>query len=154
MILNQPVPSVGVNTTGQDSAAAGTANRNGVIFASAARTETADPTGDGAGVYVSPPFSNDWAKGLDLFVDTTSSGSGTLTVKLQKRDPASGNWYDLPGATTVAINDPADVLLTVYPGITVAANVSVSNHLGHVWRVHATVATASVTFSIGAVYLG
>ena len=130
------------------------ANLNGVIFASAARNQTDDPTGDGAGVYVSGEMHNTSALGVDIFADTTSTGTGTVAVKLQKKDPASGNWYDIAGATTGAIADPADVVLTVYPGIAETANVSVSDHLGGTWRVHATVATAAVTFSVGAVYLG
>lgn len=145
--VNQPVPSPG------NQGVADTANKNGIIFASAERTESADPHGLGAGIYVSEEMQNPGARGVDLFVDTTSTGAGTLTVKIQKKDPASGNWYDLTSATTAAINDPADVILTVYPGIAETANVSVSDHLGHIWRVHATVATAAVTFSIGAVYL-
>lgn len=147
-MTNQPVPAP--NNLG----AADNANRNGIIFASAARNETDDPAGLGAGIYVSDEFHNFNARGIDLFVDTTTSGAGGLAVKLQKKDPASGNWYDIAGATTSTINDPADVLLTVYPGIAETANVSVSDHLGLTWRVHATVTTASVTFSVGAVYLG
>ena len=146
-MFNQLVPSPG------NLGVADTANVNGVIFESASRDQTTDPTGDGAGVYVSTAMDNINARGIDLFVDTTSSGSGTLTVKIQKQDPASRNWYDLPGATTGSINDPADVLLTIYPGIGETANVSVSDVIGHTWRVHATVATAAVTFSVGATYL-
>ena len=144
---NQPVPSPG------NMGVADTTNYNGIIFAAAARNETDDPDGLGAGIYVSTEMHNFWAKGVDLFVDTTSSGSGTLAVKLQKKDPVSGTWFDVAGATTSTINDPADVNLTVYPGIAETANVSVSDHLGFIWRVHATVATASVTFSVGACYL-
>lgn len=145
--VNQPVPSTG------NQGVADTGNKNGIIFVSASRNETDDPAGLGAGIYVSEEMQNPGAKGVDLFADTTSTTAGTVTVKIQKKDPNSGNWYDLAGATTGAIADPADVLLTVYPGIAETANVSVSDHLGHIWRVHATVATAAVTFSVGAVYL-
>ena len=144
---NQYVPSPG------NLGVADSTNYNGIIFASAERNHTDDPAGLGAGIYVSTPMHNNWAKGVDLFCDTTSSTAGTLTVKIQKLDPASGNWYDLTSASSGSIADPADVILTVYPGIAETANVSVSDHLGHTWRVHATVATAAVTFSVGAVYL-
>ena len=147
-MLNQNVPSPG------NLGVADTANYNGVIFASAERNQTDDPTGDGAGIYVSADMHNVSARGLDLFVDTTSSTAGTLTVKVQRKDPASGTYFDIAGATTVSINDPADVNLTIYPGIAETANISVSDTLGHIWRVHATVATAAVTFSVGACYLG
>ena len=145
---NQPVPSPG------NLGVADTANLNGIIFASAERNNTDDPAGLGAGIYVSEPIQNFNARGVDIFVDTTSTTAGTVTVKLQKRDPSSGTWHDLTSATTGAIADPADAILTVYPGIAETANVSVSDHLGLTWRVHATVSTAAVTFSVGAVYLG
>lgn len=148
MILNQNVPSSGNLGT------ADTTNYNGIVFPLAARTESADPDGLGSGIYASPEMHNNWAKGVDIFIDTTTSGSGTVTVKLQKKDPAGGTWFDIPGAVSTSINDPANELFTVYPGIAETANVSVSDHIGHTWRVIATVATASVTFSVGAVYLG
>ena len=144
-MVNQPVP-YGVN-------AAGSSNKNGIIFAEASRSDSADPDGLGAGIYVSKEIVNDFARGVDVHVNTTTSGSGTLVVKLQKKDPATDTWADLPGAVTATLNDPADVILTVYPGIAETANVSVSDHLCHSWRVHATVATAAVTFAVGAVYL-
>lgn len=148
MVLNQPVPSPGNLGT------ADTANRNGIIFESSSRSESADPAGLGAGIYVSEDMHNFGARGVDIFVNTTSTTAGTVTVKLQKKDPNSGTWFDIAGATTTTIADPADEYFTVYPGIAETANVSVSDHLGLIWRVHATVATAAVTFSVGAVYLG
>ena len=148
MVLNQPVPSPG------NQGAADTANRNGIIFASAERNQTDDPAGLGAGIYVSDEMHNFSARGVDLFVDTTSTTAGTVTVKIQKKDPNSGTWHDLTSATTGSIADPADAILTVYPGIAETANVSISDHLGLIWRVHATVGTAAVTFSVGATYLG
>ena len=146
--INQPVIS------GNNLGAADTSNLNGVIFASAERNHTDDPAGLGAGIYVSDPIQNFNARGVDLFLNTTSTTAGTVTVKIQKRDPSSGTWHDLTSATTGAIADPTDAILTVYPGIAETANVSVSDHLGLTWRVHVTVATAAVTFSVGAVYLG
>ena len=131
----------------------GTIDNNNAIFPSAARTHTDDFDGLGAGVYASPEMHNLESKGVDIFVNTTSSGSGTVTVKLQKKDPASGSWFDIPSATGTAVNDPADEMLSVYPNIAETANISVSDHLGFTWRVIATVATAEVTFSVGAQYL-
>jgi len=142
--------------------AAGSSNLNGQIFSSAARNETDDPHGLGAGIYVSDPITNTSALGVRLFVSTTSSTAGTLTVKIQNYDNISDTWYDLDGAATGALADPNDAIITVYPGVAETSydsdpspsNVAVSDHLGLVWRVHATVATAAVTFSIGANYLG
>lgn len=150
MAVNQPVPSASPYGAPE---AAGTSNLNGVIFSSASRNQTDNPHGLGAGIYVSDEIVNLNAKGVDLFVNTTSSTAGTVIVKLQKKDPVSGTWFDLAGATTTTIADPADEYFTVYPGIAETANVSISDNLGLIWRVHATVATAAVTFSVGAVYL-
>ena len=144
--VNQPVPF-------SDARAASGSNRNGVIFLSAERNQTDDPDGLGAGLYASEEMHNPGARGVDIFVDTTSSGSGTVAVKVQKKDPNSGTWHDIVGAVTATLNDPADSVLTIYPGIAETANVSVSDHLGLTWRVVATVATAAATFSVGAVYL-
>ena len=146
--INQPVPSPG------NLGVADTGNRNGIIFPLAERNHTDDPAGLGAGIYVSEEMHNFNARGVDIFTDTTSSTTGTVTVKVQKKDPAGGAWFDLTSGTGAAINDPANEILTIYPGIAETANVSVSDHLGLTWRVHVTVATAAVTFSVGAVYLG
>ena len=146
--INQPVIS------GNNLGVADSSNLNGIILASAERNHTDDPAGLGAGIYVSDPIQNFNARGVDLFLNTTSTTAGTVTVKIQKRDPSSGTWHDLTSATTGAVADPADAILTVYPGIAETANVSVSDHLGLTWRRHVTVATAAVTFSVGAVYLG
>jgi len=158
-VINQPVPSA--HPYGHPEAA-GSSNLNGVIFASASRTESADPHGLGAGIYATEQITNPNARGVRVFITTTTSGSGTLTVKLQNYDPVSGIWYDIDGAATGALADPNDAVITVYPGIGETSydsdpspsQVAVSDHLGHVWRVHATVATAAVTFSVGATYLG
>ena len=147
-ISNRLVPSPG------NQGVADSTNYDGVIFASAARNQTDDPDGLGAGIYVSPEIHNFSARGVDVFVNTTSTTTGTVIVKLQKKDPVSGTWFDMAGATTTTIADPADEYFTVYPGIGETANVSISDNLGIIWRVHATVATAAVTFSVGAVYLG
>ena len=144
---NQHVPSPG------NQGVADSANLNGIIFPVASRNHTDDPDGLGAGIYVSPEMQNYWAKGVDIFTDTTTSGAGTVTVKIQKKDPASGTWFDLTSGTGAAIADPANEILTIYPGIAETANVSVSDHLGFIWRVHVTVGTAAVTFSVGACYL-
>lgn len=158
-VINQPVPSA--HPYGHPEAA-GSSNLNGVIFASASRDQTSDLHGLGAGIYVSDQIVNDRALGVRVFIATTSTGSGTLTVKLQNYDSTSNAWYDIDGAATGALADPNDAVISVYPGIgetdydsdPAPSQVAVSDHLGHVWRVHATVATAAVTFSIGASYLG
>jgi hypothetical protein len=95
------------------------------------------------------------AKGVRLF-SVVANGSGTVTTKIQVRDPATDAWVDLAGATTAALNNTTGIITTVYPGLTGiadSAGVTINQHLGVEWRAVATVATATETFSVGAVYL-
>jgi hypothetical protein len=125
------------------------AQRAGIILPAASRSNTVD-----SGVYVSTGIANYAASGLRLYIDVTDKHTnGTLTVKVQTKDPASTNWVDIPGATTPAIAATGTTTLTVFPSITETANVDVAQPLGVMWRVHATVATAFVDFSVGGDYL-
>lgn len=102
-------------------------------------------------------YVNPGAKGIRVFIDVTDvgAGPGTVTVKVQNRDPASLNWVDVPEATSGAISTTGTTTLTLYPGQEedTTAPVAVSEPLGVRWRLVATVATNAVTFSIGADYL-
>lgn len=147
MVNNQRVPAPG------NLGAADSANLNGIIFESSSRA---------AATYTSDALVNQNALGVRLFIVTTSTGSGTLTVTVENQDPASGDWFAIDGATTTAFDDPNDIMMTIYPSIAETSYdsdpqpsyVAVNDHLGHTWRVKAVVATAAVTFSIGAIYLG
>lgn len=134
-----PVPHAGPldATTG--------AQRDGIIIPSAAY---------GTGATTSPEYANYKAKGLLLYIDITNANGGNVTVKVQSKDPASGNWVDFPLATTTALASNATTTLSIYPGQTESANVDVADPLGVSWRVVATVAAATMTFSVGGVYLG
>lgn len=139
---NQAVPAP------RASWAAGT-NLNGTVFPSEARADDA--------AYTSEAIYNPGARGVRLFIKNGTIGTTTLTVKIQIANPVDASWIDLPGAVTAALSTDNDAnTLTVYPGIAETANVSVSDHLGPVWRVVATLSdgdTNSVTFSVGADYL-
>ncbi len=158
---NEPVPGNGpiampVATPGGPSASQVTQDGtqvSGILFASAARAQTGGVASDG--VYASSEQQNPGAKGVRLY-SVVANGSGTVTIKIQVRDPNTDVWIDLAGATTAALNNTAGALLTVYPGLTGiadAAGVTINQHLGPAWRAVATVATASETFSVGADYL-
>lgn len=136
-----PGPSRGVSIS--DSSAL---QKNGVIFASAARA---------AATYTSDEIHNTHAKGVRVFIDVTNDGAaGTVTAEIQVKDPSSGLWERITGAVTTALTETgAPATLTVYPGITVAANIDISNHLGSAWRVVAVVGVNTTTFSVGADYL-
>jgi hypothetical protein len=121
-----------------------------VVFPSALRS--------GVGAVNSVDIENFNARGVCLFLNvTTQAGTTpTLIVKLQAKDPIGGAYIDIPAAvfatvtTTLLLDD-----LTVYPGILVAANVSVNHLIPRKWRAVATLAGTSpaYTFSLGGCYI-
>lgn len=141
--VNQHVPSP------RAAWAAATSNKNGVIFPSEARAENT--------AYTSDPIQNPGARGVRLFITNGTIGTTTLTVKIQVQNPLDDTWADLPLAVTAALStDNSTQILTVYPGIGAVANTDISQHLGPVWRVVATLNdgdTTPVTFGVGASYL-
>lgn len=141
--VNQPVPAP------RSAWAADGTNINGTIFPSEARAE--------ATAYTSDAIHNYGAKGVRLFIKNGVIGTTTLTVKIQVQNPVDDSWADLPLATTAALTtDSSTQVFTLYPGIAAVANTDVSQHLGPVWRVVATLNdgdTTPVTFSVGADYL-
>lgn len=111
-----------------------------VIFESAARA---------AGTHNSAAITTSGYTGARIFLDVTNANGGSVTPKVQVLDQISGNWVDLSGAAFAATSANGTSHLTIRPGIAETANVSVSDSLGNTIRVVATVATATVTFSIG-----
>jgi hypothetical protein len=87
-------------------------------------------------------------KGLHLVVNVSAFTSGTYTVNLQGKD-AFGNYYTILSSTALAATGV--VVLKVYPGETVAANLSASDFLPAVWRVQLVGATTpNMTISVDA----
>jgi hypothetical protein len=116
------------------------------VFSLAARTANAN---SGHATY---GHTNNTHRGVKLHVDIDSvTGTGTIDCKVQGRDPVSGTWVDITGASTGADTAGATEL-TIYPGIAETANVSVSDVIPRSWRVVATVVTGG-TFSVGASYI-
>lgn len=89
-------------------------------------------------------------KGLHLVVDITAvPGVDTVTPKIQGYDPVSGKYYDILVGAATAIT--GTTVLKVYPGITAAGNVSVSDILPLTWRVVMThSAGTDFTYSVSA----
>jgi len=111
---------------------------------------------EATGATNSSEFNAPWAKGIKLFIDVSAdTGSGTIVVKLQDKDPLSGNWVDIAGATTATLTGTGTVTVTMYPGIAETANVSVSDILGDDFRIVWTMGGTSVdmTGSVSAVLL-
>jgi hypothetical protein len=117
----------------------------GTIFESSSRA---------AATYTSDELKNFEHPGVRLFINRTNvGGAGTVTAKIQVKDPVSGQWVDLTGAVTTALATVACSTLTLYPGLTAAANDKIDGHLGVTWRVSVTVAANAVVFSISGEYL-
>ena len=91
-------------------------------------------------------------KGIKVVVDITAlAGTApTVTVTIEGKDQASGKYYTL--LASAALSATGTVILTVYPGVTVTANVSASDVLPKTWRVRTagggTITNAS--FTVGA----
>ena len=96
-----------------------------------------------------------YSKGVTFFINATAKvGTPSIVVKAQMLDIVSGSWIDIPGAVTSAITDAGQTILTVYPGVTAAANVAVSFPMPRKYRIVYTLSsTTSLTFSIVANYL-
>lgn len=118
------------------------ANSHEVLLASAARTATT----------ASSEQTNTNGRGVQVVFDITSApavATGTVTAKLQSKDPASGTWSDLlEGA---AVSTTGTRLLTLCPGITETSNESASAALPKIWRAEVTHTNSeSYTYSLGA----
>lgn len=128
------------------------------VLASAARTASVD-SADFLNQFqeiARPHLQRDFdgiARGLHLIIDVTAINlTPSITVKIQGKDPLSGKYYDL--ITSAAITAVGTTVLKVYPGITAAANLAVSDVLPPTWRVSIAHANAnSITYSVGAVLL-
>lgn len=114
-------------------------NISGTLLASAARTATVSSSAQ----------TNYNGKGVRVFINATASAATPSVVPtIEVYDPVSGTWTAI--LTGAAITGAGHTVLTVYPGATAAANVTVSNHIGKVWRLTMTAADAdSLTYSAG-----
>lgn len=115
----------------------------GVALASAARTTAIN----------SPDLINGSARGVRVYINVTADpATASLTFTIKDKDPISGTYHTI--LASAAITGVGLTVLTVYPGMTTAANVAVSEPLPRTWRVEVTVGNAdSMTYSVSYVYL-
>jgi hypothetical protein len=89
------------------------------------------------------------ARGLDVILDVTNAGTGSVTVEIDGKDPVSGKYYPL--LTGAAVTSNSTNIYRVYPGLTASANAVANDILPRTWRVVVTANNAnSVTYSVGA----
>lgn len=107
-----------------------------------------------SGTLVSAPANGDdqqnpCFRGVKVVVDVTAFAGTSITFTIQGKDPSSGKYYTL--LATAALAATGTLALTVYPGVTAAANVSASDVVPRKWRVISTGTFNNTTFTIGAV---
>jgi hypothetical protein len=91
-------------------------------------------------------------RGIVVVLDMTAVGTGSVTLTIQGKDPASGKYYTLLAGAAVTTNSTN--VYRVYPGLTAAANATASDVLPRTWRVLVTANNAnSAVYSVGAVVL-
>lgn len=95
-----------------------------------------------------PDMMNTGARGVTVYVKTTAIGTGSITVTIQGKDRASGDYFTLLAGAAIVTNTTNRY--TVYPGYAVAANVSASDVLPGTYRIIVTANNANpVTGTVG-----
>ena len=122
----------------QAAAAAGKTNRSVTAFASAVRTASGN-SGD---------LTNSGSRGVHVVIDMTAVPTvETVTFTVEGKDPVSGKYYTLLASS--AIVAVSTVVLKVYPGLVVAANLAANDVLPSVYRVKTThSASGNFTYSV------
>lgn len=115
-------------------------SREVTVYPSAARTATPTPTTVGCG----------YARGVQVVVDLTAfTTAASLTVTIDVQDVTSGKWINV--LTSAVLSAVATTVLRVYPGLTAAANLTVSDVLTENMRITVTHGNAnSTTYSVSA----
>lgn len=97
----------------------------------------------------SPDQVNVNGRGVKVVLDMTAAGTGSVTLTIQGKDPASGKYYTLLAGAAVVTN--VTNVYSVYPGAPVTANVSVNDALPRTWRVLATANNVNpASYTVGA----
>lgn len=104
-------------------------------------------TAAGAGTVNGADSYNKYAQGMNLLINITAI-TGSLTVSVQGKDPASGTYYTI--LTSAALAATGATLLTIHPSFATTANLSANASVPLTFRIVYTVATGPVTATIGA----
>lgn len=110
-----------------------------VINALSATASSASLTGN--------DFDTATGKGLIVVVDITALTAGTVTITVEGKDEVSGKYYTLLASTAIAAT--GTTVLTIYPGLTAAANSVANNVTPTKCRVRSTVVTGPATYTVG-----
>lgn len=116
-------------------------NEEAIILASAARTTTQTSADlDNVGGHAS----------LMVILDVTNAGTGSVTVSIDGKDPASGKYFNLLTGSAVIAN--STTVYRVSPYIAAVANSIAQSNLPKKFRIVVTANNAnSVTYSVGSI---
>lgn len=88
-------------------------------------------------------------QGVKVYVNTSLIGTGSITVSVQAKDPASGAYVTLLASAAIVTN--VMTTLTVFPGLPVTTNVSANDVLPRQWRISVTANNANpANYTVGA----
>ncbi len=118
-------------------------NQEVTALASAARTTSVN----------SPDLRNLYGRGVVVVINATAHGAAPSVVfTIKGKSSLDGSYYTI--LASVAITGNGTTVLRVYPGLTAATNLVVSDVLPAVWRVEAVAGnTDSLTYSVSANYV-
>ena len=92
---------------------------------------------------------NPYGRGVKVLANVSAIGTGSITVTVQGKEPASGQYYTILASAAIVAN--GQTLLSIYPGLPAVANVSANDVLPRTWRVLVTANNANpVNFVVGA----
>ena len=95
---------------------------------------------------------NAGGRGVKVVLNTTVIGTGSVTLTIQGKDTASGQYYTILAGAAVITN--VTNVYTVYPGLTAATNVTASDVLPRTWRLVVTANNVNAaTYTAGACVL-
>jgi hypothetical protein len=114
-------------------------NENRTLYAATARTAT--PT--------AVDQLNLFGRGVIVYVNVTNAAvAGSVTFVIEGKDPLSGTYYTL--LSSAALTTTGFRRFVVYPGYTASANVAANDVLPVTWRLRATHADGTNSFTYGA----
>jgi hypothetical protein len=86
--------------------------------------------------------------GIQVILDMTTPGTGSVTLTIQGKDQTSGKYYTLLAGA--AVTTQTTNVYTVYPSAPNTANVTAPQCLPAVWRILVTANNSNpATYSVG-----
>ncbi len=103
-----------------------------------------------SGTFTSSDIRNPNCVGVKVVLNVTANagGLGSLVLKVQGKDKASGTYWDI--LTSSALTAVATTVFTIAPSIVTSAGVAVRDALPATWRITVSGNGNPVSFTIGA----